>query len=95
MSARVHKCLVTITRADVADPRVLDCYDDGARLITIPIEEYSVPQANGRKTMTLRAPYSWFAEVNGADHELVCRKVIDLDKFDELPWAHLPPPPQG
>ena len=84
-----YKCLVTIVRANVADPRVVTCLGREKRRLFIPVGDYAIPEAEGRMEMVLNAPDSWFAEVVGGHmgQDLVCRYVINLDKFDELPWA--------
>lgn len=95
MSLKVLKCLVTITRA-IADPRVVPCALDGDNsFLLIPVEDYALPQAGGRAKMKLGTPLAWFAEVSAPQHDLLCRYIVNLDKFDELPWMDPPTPPVG
>ena len=91
MQVKVLTCLVTITWANVSEARIIKCVVNETHFLVIPMEDYPVPQAEGRQEMTLNAPNGWFAEVMGAEHDLVCRQVIDLDKFDDLPWTDFAP----
>src|SRR5882757_6876742 len=92
MSATVLKCLVMIKRADLVSPIFVRCILDRFIFLVIPVGDYALPQAAGRNEMRLRAPAHWFLEIANADHQLLCEKIIELDKFDELPWADIPPP---
>ena len=93
MPAKVLNCLVTIKRGGSVAPRFVPCVRDGTTLLAIPVEEYAIPEAQGRSEMMLRVPDSWLVTSEGAAHDLRCLEVIDLDQFDELPWAEQPPPP--
>jgi hypothetical protein len=95
MAAKVLNCLVTIKRAGTVAPRFVPCVQDGGSFLAIPVEEYALPEAQGRSEMMLRVPDSWLVTSEGAAHDLRCLKIIDLDNFDDLPWADLPPIPNG
>lgn len=96
MPDRIHKCLVTLARGDVTDPCVVPCVVDGEHsFILIPVGHYALPRAGGHAQMKLKAEASWFRAVHEKGYDLVCENIIDLDKFDELPWIDVQPPLEG
>lgn len=91
MSAKILRCLVTIKRADVVHSCHVKCIVYGANYLVIPVEDYELPQAEGRRELILHAPENWFVHIENGEHDLHCQRLIDLDRFEELPWVDLMP----
>jgi hypothetical protein len=91
VNAKILTCLVSIKCAEVVDPRFVKCweYADG-RFLVIPLEDYPLLDTKGALEMMLAAPADWLRAASRDEYDLVCNRIIDLDKFDELPWTALP-----
>jgi hypothetical protein len=91
---KIWRCLVKIKYADILDLRIVDCTEciHGIYL-DIPVADYDPDVAHLRPEWTLRVPSPWLAQCAAPEYELLCRRMIDLDERDELPWEDLPPLP--
>ena len=89
--SHVWQCLVKIKWADVLDLRVVECFESEHGIyLKIPVEDYDPDGAHLRSEWTLRVPSTWLVRCDAGDHELVCRRMIDLDEREDLPWAERP-----
>ena len=92
-SPKTWCCLVKIKYANILDLRIVDCVKRGQGIyLQIPVADYDRDAADLRPEWTLRIPADWLAEYGAPEYDLLCRRVIDLDERDELPWEKLPPP---
>ena len=90
MNARIHDCLVKIKHSDVLQDLIVECWEnrEGWYLV-IPLDDFpGLPLAREREWMLAIQP-EWIEPVNRADCGVLCREVIDLDRFHELPWTPL------
>jgi len=70
----------------------MECVESGnERLLTISAKEYPAIAFGNSGEATLHMHEDFFERSDALpEYDLFCPELIDLDKFDELPWAEFP-----
>jgi hypothetical protein len=74
---------VTIKCANVIESRVVGCLENSeGRFLVISIQDYFLKAWEGHRDLMLHVPQWWYVTCEGAPYDLLCREIVDLDKFD-------------